>query len=228
VIIKTTGDKILDTPLADIGGKGLFTKEIDDALLDGRIDIAVHSMKDVPTYLPPGTVLRCNLPREDTRDVFISAAYGSLAELPEGAVVGSASLRRQAQLLEKYPHLKVGGGAVPTDTGWAQCPRRSAGAAAREYPHLAGWVVAQCPQGLGRRSTRNLGVGPGPKRSGWLCSAAQHGAAGTPRRSALLPPAFQSARPSALRRARPGHQPRPAVGTPGAQPAPADPRPTNA
>ncbi|KAI3432617.1 hypothetical protein D9Q98_004163 [Chlorella vulgaris] len=107
IIIKTTGDKILNQPLSDIGGKGLFTKEIDDALLDGRIDIAVHSMKDVPTYLPAGTVLPCNLPREDVRDVFISAKYQSLSELPEGAVVGSASLRRQAQLLAKYPTLKV-------------------------------------------------------------------------------------------------------------------------
>lgn len=107
IIIKTTGDKILNQPLADIGGKGLFTKEIDDALLDGRIDIAVHSMKDVPTYLPEGTVLPCNLPREDVRDVFISPTAKSLAELPEGAVVGSASLRRQAQILNKYPHLKV-------------------------------------------------------------------------------------------------------------------------
>eukprot|EP00887_Chlorella_sp_A99_P002512 scaffold6.g2512.t1 len=126
VIIKTTGDKILNQPLADIGGKGLFTKEIDEALLDGRIDIAVHSMKaraggagacalararlcvhDVPTYLPPGTILPCNLPREDVRDVFISAKYKNLSELPEGAVVGSASLRRQAQLLAKYPTLQV-------------------------------------------------------------------------------------------------------------------------
>ena len=107
IIIKTTGDKILNQPLADIGGKGLFTKEIDDALLDGRIDIAVHSMKDVPTYLPPGTVLPCNLPREDVRDVFISTKYKSLADLPADAVVGSASLRRQAQLLAKYPNLKV-------------------------------------------------------------------------------------------------------------------------
>lgn len=106
-IIKTTGDKILNQPLADIGGKGLFTKEIDDALLDGRVDIAVHSMKDVPTYLPEGTILPCNLPREDTRDVFVSKKYKSLAELPEGAVVGSAALRRQCQLLAKYPHLKV-------------------------------------------------------------------------------------------------------------------------
>lgn len=107
VIIKTTGDKILGQPLADIGGKGLFTKEIDDALLDGRIDIAVHSMKDVPTYLPDGMVLPCNLPREDVRDVFISPNAKSLSELPEGARVGSASLRRQAQILAKYPHLKV-------------------------------------------------------------------------------------------------------------------------
>lgn len=107
IIIKTTGDKILNQPLADIGGKGLFTKEIDDALLDGRIDIAVHSMKDVPTYLPPGTVLPCNLPREDVRDVFISEKYKNLSELPAGAVVGSASLRRQAQILAKYPTLEV-------------------------------------------------------------------------------------------------------------------------
>eukprot|EP00877_Chromochloris_zofingiensis_P013876 jgi/Chrzof1/8742/Cz03g22200.t1_PBGD1[v5.2] len=107
VIIKTTGDKILNQPLADIGGKGLFTKEIDEALLDGRIDIAVHSMKDVPTYLPEGTCLPCNLPREDVRDVFISPTAKDLSELPEGAIVGSASLRRQAQILHKYPHLKV-------------------------------------------------------------------------------------------------------------------------
>jgi len=107
VIIKTTGDKILGQPLADIGGKGLFTKEIDDALLDGKIDIAVHSMKDVPTYLPPGTILPCNLPREDVRDVFISPVAKDLSELPAGAVVGSASLRRQAQILNKFPHLKV-------------------------------------------------------------------------------------------------------------------------
>ena len=70
-IIKTTGDKVLDKPLADIGGKGLFTRELDDALLDGRVNIAVHSMKDVPTYLPEGTILPCMLPREDVRDAFI-------------------------------------------------------------------------------------------------------------------------------------------------------------
>ncbi|ONK65793.1 uncharacterized protein A4U43_C06F1030 [Asparagus officinalis] len=107
IIIKTTGDKILNQPLADIGGKGLFTKEIDEALLDGRIDIAVHSMKDVPTYFPDGMILPCNLPREDVRDAFISLTAKSLAELPAGSVVGSASLRRQSQILYRYPSLKV-------------------------------------------------------------------------------------------------------------------------
>ncbi|KAK3152232.1 hypothetical protein QOZ80_2BG0156160 [Eleusine coracana subsp. coracana] len=107
VEIKTTGDMILDKPLADIGGKGLFTKEIDDALLQGRIDIAVHSMKDVPTYLPEGTIVPCNLPREDVRDAFICNVANSLAELPAGSLVGSASLRRQSQILYRYPSLKV-------------------------------------------------------------------------------------------------------------------------
>jgi len=107
IIIKTTGDKILNQPLADIGGKGLFTKEIDDALLGGEIDIAVHSMKDVPTYLPEGTILPCNLPREDVRDAFICPTASSLAELPAGSVVGSASLRRQSQILYRHPDLKV-------------------------------------------------------------------------------------------------------------------------
>lgn len=106
-IIKTTGDKILSQPLADIGGKGLFTKEIDDALLGGDVDIAVHSMKDVPTYLPEGMYLPCNLPREDVRDAFICPTAGSLGELPDGAVVGSASLRRQSQILHRYPTLQV-------------------------------------------------------------------------------------------------------------------------
>jgi len=106
-VIKTTGDMILDRPLAEIGGKGLFTKEIDDAQLEGRVDIAVHSMKDVPTWLPDGICLPCILPREDVRDVFISNKAKTLSDLPEGAVVGTASLRRQAQIKAKFPHLKV-------------------------------------------------------------------------------------------------------------------------
>jgi hydroxymethylbilane synthase len=109
IVIKTTGDKVLDQPLADVGGKGLFTKEIDDALLSGRVDIAVHSMKDVPTYLPEGTVLPCNLPREDTRDAFICFLPGVNTpwDLPQGASVGSASLRRSSQLVARRPDLKV-------------------------------------------------------------------------------------------------------------------------
>ncbi|CAN6549919.1 unnamed protein product [Malus baccata var. baccata] len=107
VIIKTTGDKILSQPLADIGGKGLFTKEIDEALINGDVDIAVHSMKDVPTYLPEKTILPCNLPREDVRDAFISLTASSLADLPAGSTVGTASLRRKSQILHRFPTLNV-------------------------------------------------------------------------------------------------------------------------
>jgi len=107
VVIKTTGDAILDKPLAEVGGKGLFTKEIDEAMLDGRIDLAVHSMKDVPTWLPDGIVLPCVLEREDTRDAFISNKAKSLSDLPEGSVIGTAALRRQAQILHRRPDLKV-------------------------------------------------------------------------------------------------------------------------
>ncbi len=107
VIIKTTGDMVQDRALAEIGGKGLFTKEIDDAMLDGRIDIAVHSMKDVPTWLPDGIVLPCMLEREDTRDVFISHKAKTIADLPAGSVIGTAALRRQALILNRRPDLKV-------------------------------------------------------------------------------------------------------------------------
>lgn len=107
VVIKTTGDKILTQPLADIGGKGLFTKEIDEALLNSEIDIAVHSMKDVPTYLPEKTILPCNMEREDVRDAFISLSAASLADLPAGSTIGTASLRRKSQILHKHPSLKV-------------------------------------------------------------------------------------------------------------------------
>jgi hydroxymethylbilane synthase len=97
-VIRTTGDKVQDRPLAEVGGKGLFTKEIEQALLSCTIDMAVHSSKDMPTALPPGLVLSAFLPREDPRDAFISRKAKSLAELRAGAVVGTASLRRQAML----------------------------------------------------------------------------------------------------------------------------------
>jgi len=107
VVIKTTGDKIIDRPLKEIGGKGLFTREIEDALLSGGIDIAVHSMKDMPTLQPEGLILDTYLPREDVRDAFISPDYKSLADLPAGTVVGTSSLRRRAQLMLKRPDLEV-------------------------------------------------------------------------------------------------------------------------
>jgi len=106
-VIKTTGDKVQDRPLSEIGGKGLFTKEIEEALLAGEIDVAVHSMKDVPTFLPDGLVIDCLLPREDPRDVLIATAGNSIATLPRGAVVGSASLRRAAQVKALRPDLSI-------------------------------------------------------------------------------------------------------------------------
>jgi hydroxymethylbilane synthase len=107
VIIKTTGDRIQDRALSEIGGKGLFTKEIEEALIAGEIDAAVHSMKDVPTWLPEGLTVEHLLPREDPRDAFFSPHGTRLADLPRGAVVGTASLRRQAQILARRPDLKV-------------------------------------------------------------------------------------------------------------------------
>ncbi|HAT87497.1 hydroxymethylbilane synthase [Cohaesibacter gelatinilyticus] len=107
VVIKTTGDMILDRPLSEVGGKGLFTKEIEEALLDGRIDLAVHSSKDMPTVLPDGLEISTFLPREDVRDAFISNKYKTLAEMPEGAVVGTSSLRRQAMVKKLRPDLEV-------------------------------------------------------------------------------------------------------------------------
>jgi len=103
VKIVTRGDKILDVPLAKVGGKGLFTKEIDEALLDGRADIAVHSMKDVPTQLPAGTGIRAHPKREDPRDAIATITGGGLDSLPEGARIGTSSLRRIAQLKQRYP-----------------------------------------------------------------------------------------------------------------------------
>ena len=105
--IKTSGDKILDVPLAAIGGKGLFVKEIEEALLRGEIDLAVHSMKDVPTILPDGLDILCVPAREDPRDVLVSRNSCSLDQLPKGSRVGTSSLRRQAQLLHHRPDLRI-------------------------------------------------------------------------------------------------------------------------
>lgn len=108
VVMKTQGDMILDKSLMELGGKGLFTKELDVALLGDEVDICVHSMKDVPTWLPEGTILPCTLPREDTNDAFIykDGSVKTIEDLPDHSVIGTASLRRQAQLMAKNPTLK--------------------------------------------------------------------------------------------------------------------------
>ncbi len=107
VVIKVTGDQIQDKALREIGGKGLFTREIEEALAEGGIDIAVHSMKDMPTEQPPGLLLDCYLPRADMRDAFVSLRHASIADLPPGAKVGSSSLRRRAQLRLVRPDLEL-------------------------------------------------------------------------------------------------------------------------
>lgn len=107
VVIKVTGDAIQDRPLKEIGGKGLFTREIEEDLLSEKIDIAVHSMKDMPTVQPVGLTLDTYLPREDVRDAFVSPTLKSLSDLNRGAVVGTSSLRRKAQLLHRRPDLQV-------------------------------------------------------------------------------------------------------------------------
>jgi hydroxymethylbilane synthase len=105
--ITTRGDQILDRPLAEVGGKGLFVRELEAALEDGQADIAVHSAKDVPMQLPPGFCLAAIARREDPRDCFVSSTSASLESLPEGSAVGTSSLRREAQLRERYPTLRV-------------------------------------------------------------------------------------------------------------------------
>ena len=111
VVIKTSGDNqaliAADKPLKELGGKGLFTKEIEEDLLSGAIDIAVHSMKDMPVAQPVGLLLECYLPREDVRDAFVSPKFSRLLDLKPGAVVGTSSLRRRAQLMNRRPDLKV-------------------------------------------------------------------------------------------------------------------------
>jgi len=103
----TTGDQILDSPLSRIGGKGLFVKELEQSLADGSADLAVHSMKDVPMNMPEGFMLAATGEREDPRDAFVSNDYKTLEDLPVGSVVGTSSLRRQSQLMARFPHLKI-------------------------------------------------------------------------------------------------------------------------
>ncbi|MPY72953.1 MAG: hydroxymethylbilane synthase [Alphaproteobacteria bacterium] len=106
-VVRTSGDRIQDRPLAEVGGKGLFTKEIEQALLDGAIDLAVHSMKDVETFLPDALCIAAMLPREDPRDVLLSQGARRLDDLPQGARIGTSSIRRQAQLLHRRPDFRI-------------------------------------------------------------------------------------------------------------------------
>lgn len=107
IVISTSGDRILDRPLKEVGGKGLFTKEIEQDMLDKKIDIAVHSMKDMPVEQPKGLTLGCYLPREDVRDAFVSSEFKNVSDLPSGSKVGTSSLRRKAQLKFFRPDLDV-------------------------------------------------------------------------------------------------------------------------
>jgi hypothetical protein len=141
VTMDTTGDRIQNRPLTEIGGKGLFTREIEEALQAGAVDIAVHAMKDMPDTLPDGMVIDCILEREDSRDAFISLQYNSLAALPEGAVLGTSSVRRQAQVLALRPDLAI----VPFRSLW----RVSIGSLCHP-PSRSRWRPARCCPPWGR------------------------------------------------------------------------------
>jgi len=141
IIIKTTGDKILDVPLAKVGGKGLFVKEIEDALIDNRIDIAVHSMKDVPFLIPDQLIIQAITKREDPRDILISKEGLKIDELPKGARIGTSSLRRQAQLLHHRPDLQISQlrGNLDTRIKKAFTPEFDAVILAAAGLHRMGW-----------------------------------------------------------------------------------------
>jgi hydroxymethylbilane synthase len=150
VVITTTGDVVRDRPLADIGGKGLFMKEIEEALVDGRVDLALHSMKDVETFLTPGTEIACVLPREDPRDAFLSPVANHIDSLPRGAVVGTSSVRRAALVKNRRPDLKTVMYRGNVDTRLAKLD-------AGEVDATLLAVAGLNRLGLGERTTRILG-----------------------------------------------------------------------
>jgi hydroxymethylbilane synthase len=148
VIITTTGDRVQDRRLQDIGGKGLFTKEIEEALFDGRIDCAVHSMKDMPAHLPPGLVIGAVPEREDPRDAFLSVTAERLEDLPQGARLGTASLRRQAQSLHHRPDLDVRMLRGNVDTRIAKLEAGEFGAILLAYAGLKRLGLGHVPKSL--------------------------------------------------------------------------------
>jgi hydroxymethylbilane synthase len=148
VVITTTGDRVQDRRLLEIGGKGLFTKEIEEALLDGRIDCAIHSMKDMPAELPAGLCIAAVPEREDPRDAFLSRGPRTLADLPEGAILGTASLRRQAQALHRRPDLKVQLLRGNVDTRLAKLAAGEADAILLAYAGLRRLGLGDLPKSL--------------------------------------------------------------------------------
>jgi hydroxymethylbilane synthase len=148
MVITTTGDRVQDRRLLEIGGKGLFTQEIEEALLDGRIDCAIHSMKDMPSVLPPGLCIAAIPPREDPRDAFLSPHAARLEDLPQGARLGTASLRRQAQSLHRRPDLDVQLLRGNVDTRLAKLDAGQADAILLAYAGLKRLGLGHLPQGL--------------------------------------------------------------------------------
>ena len=148
VVITTSGDRIQDRRLLEVGGKGLFTKEIDEALLDGRIDCAIHSLKDVPAVLPEGLCIAAIPEREDPRDAFLSRGYERLEDLPQGAILGTASLRRQAQSLNRRPDLNVQMLRGNVDTRLAKLDAGEADAILLAYAGLRRLGLGDLPRSL--------------------------------------------------------------------------------
>jgi len=170
--MSTKGDEILDRSLDKVGGKGLFVKELENAMADGRADLAVHSMKDVPAELPPGFVLAAITAREDPRDALVSNRFATLAEMPRGAVLGTSSLRRAAQVRERHPGLEVALLRGNVETRVAKLDRG-------EYDAIVLAVAGLVRLGLGARIRSRLSLdesvpAPGQGALGIECLAARH------------------------------------------------------
>jgi hydroxymethylbilane synthase len=192
--LSTRGDELIDRRLDQAGGKGLFVKELEQAMSDGRADLAVHSIKDVPAELPPGFTLAAITAREDPRDVFVSRSYQRLAEMPRGASVGTSSLRRGAQIAERHPQLEIRLLRGNVDTRLAKLDRG-------EYDAIVLAAAGLKRLGLGARATVPLEVdemlpAPGQGALGIECLAARGDVA------ALLAPLADSATTACVRAER--------------------------
>jgi hydroxymethylbilane synthase len=192
--LSTRGDELIDRRLDQAGGKGLFVKELEQAMSDGRADLAVHSIKDVPAELPPGFTLAAITAREDPRDVFVSRSYQKLAEMPRGASVGTSSLRRGAQIAERHPQLEIRLLRGNVDTRLAKLDRG-------EYDAIVLAVAGLERLGLAARATAHLEIdemlpAPGQGALGIECLAARDDVA------ALLAPLADSATTACVRAER--------------------------